>query len=149
MQQTLALPPHPNADPDGFVTVDVDGYPVAQGSMRAMVNRKTGRAFIIHDNGPELRAWRKTVATLAGMKWGGRIVNTGVELELTFYLVRAKSAKRPAPYIKPDADKLVRAVFDALTGVVYDDDCRVTDYVARKRYAPKPGLRLRIRETIE
>lgn len=39
----------------------------------------------------------------------------------------------------PDVDKLLRACFDALSGVVWRDDAQVTDVVGRKRFAvPTP-----------
>jgi hypothetical protein len=39
----------------------------------------------------------------------------------------------------PDVDKLLRACFDALSGVVWKDDAQVTDVVGRKRFAvPTP-----------
>ena len=34
-----------------------------------------------------------------------------------------------------DGDKLLRATADALTGILFVDDGRVTDWIARKRYA--------------
>jgi crossover junction endodeoxyribonuclease RusA len=42
------------------------------------------------------------------------------------------------PSKKPDLSKLVRAIEDALTGVVYDDDARIVMHDITKRYA-EPG----------
>lgn len=38
---------------------------------------------------------------------------------------------------RPDTDKMVRAVCDALTGVTWDDDGRVIWVLASKRYGPE------------
>jgi Holliday junction resolvase RusA-like endonuclease len=40
----------------------------------------------------------------------------------------------------PDLDKLIRAILDALTGVVWRDDGQVVDIVASKVYADTPGV---------
>jgi Holliday junction resolvase RusA-like endonuclease len=44
----------------------------------------------------------------------------------------------------PDLDKLVRAILDSLTGVVWRDDAQVVDIVARKVYAETPGVDIAI-----
>lgn len=44
------------------------------------------------------------------------------------------------PETRPDADKLLRAVGDALTGVVYRDDAQLTTVVVRKRWAKTEGV---------
>jgi len=43
------------------------------------------------------------------------------------------------PHVRPDLDKLTRAVFDALTdGAIWTDDCLVVALLATKRYADTP-----------
>ena len=42
------------------------------------------------------------------------------------------------PATKPDVDKLVRAVLDALTGIVWVDDSQVAILSAEKVYSPTP-----------
>jgi Holliday junction resolvase RusA-like endonuclease len=42
------------------------------------------------------------------------------------------------PVAKPDADKLLRTTWDALTMLVFDDDSRIAETMMRKIYAP-PG----------
>lgn len=61
-----------------------------------------------------------------------------VRLELGFVMPRPKSAPKrstPAAVKRPDLDKLVRAVMDAVTGVVVVDDSQVVHLVATKRIA--------------
>lgn len=43
---------------------------------------------------------------------------------------------------KPDLDKLVRAVQDALTGIIYKDDGQVCRLTANKNYAAHEGVRI-------
>jgi len=48
------------------------------------------------------------------------------------------------PTKKPDADNVVKAIFDAFNGVVWNDDTQVVDMVVRKRYAAVPGVAVKI-----
>jgi Holliday junction resolvase RusA-like endonuclease len=52
-----------------------------------------------------------------------------------FQFPRPKSAKRRGAHtVKPDADKLARAVLDGLTDVAFDDDAQVIGLFVVKRY---------------
>lgn len=48
------------------------------------------------------------------------------------------------PEKKPDNDNVEKAIFDAMSGVVYVDDAQVTDNTTRKRYGPKAFTRIRV-----
>lgn len=75
------------------------------------------------------------------------IFTSAVRVDVTFALRRPKSTiidgvrwnltKEPTPphTKKPDRDKLLRAVGDAMTGIVYVDDSQVIAGDTRKRYA--------------
>ena len=45
---------------------------------------------------------------------------------------------------KPDADNVVKAVFDGMNGVVWRDDVQAVDLVVRKRYGATPGVFVRV-----
>jgi len=60
-------------------------------------------------------------------------------LGCVFYLPAPSRDKRPHPTTKPDLDKLVRAVGDALTGTLWRDDAQVIAATAEKRYADNVG----------
>lgn len=47
---------------------------------------------------------------------------------------------------KPDIDNLVKGLFDALNGVLWEDDNRVVDMKAEKIYGEKPGIKLEVKE---
>ena len=66
-----------------------------------------------------------------------------VMLDVTFVRERPKSLPKrttPAHTKYPDLSKLVRAIEDALTGIVWHDDSQVVETHSRKRYA-EPGER--------
>ena len=53
--------------------------------------------------------------------------------------------KRPLPHVKPDLDKLIRAMNDSLTDArVWGDDGQVTTISARKIYGPTPGAQVSV-----
>lgn len=68
-----------------------------------------------------------------------------IALTCEFFFVKPKSVRRRSlPHVKPDLDKLVRAVNDALESIAFDNDSRVTTIRAIKRYSDKPGVRITI-----
>lgn len=115
----------------------VAGDPVAQGSLNAIGGR------IFHVKSARLNRWRKAIATAAAAE--GIVAFAGpVSIDLQFVLRRPKAhytrggavklSSSPLPVGRPDLDKLVRAVLDALTGTAYSDDAAVTELRARKTY---------------
>jgi len=131
------------------------GIPVGQGSTRAFINRKTGRPIITHEHGGELRNWRQRVANEAGKvrPEGWPMDGVGYQVGLEFYFAKPKSAPKKLilKTTRPDIDKLIRAVLDGLTGVVFDDDAKVVCVHASKGFADgkygdmqTPGVRVSV-----
>lgn len=123
-----------------MIAFTVLGAPVAQGSMKAFVPKGWSRPIITGDNGPAIRSWRQAVVDAVVPLLGGAqpIAGVGVEVEAVFFVPRAKSAPRSdtVPAKKPDVDKLLRALLDALTVAgVWRDDAVVVAARARKAYA--------------
>ena len=116
----------------------VYGKPATAGSKRAFVNRKTMRAIVV-DDAKHGRPWRHAVQAAAMEHCAGKpLWNGPVALGLEFLFERPKGhfgtganagrVKASAPRChttKPDLTKLVRAVEDALTKVVWKDDSLV------------------------
>lgn len=95
---------------------------------------------VITSDNPNLKDWRHLVASAAGRvitKTGWRQPKGAVRLMVVFKLRRPKGLpKRVVHHImKPDLDKLVRAVKDALSKVAYADDGQVVAIKAEKCYA--------------
>lgn len=53
---------------------------------------------------------------------------------------------RLMPTTKPDIDNVVKAVFDAINGVVWRDDVQVVQLRLTKAYARVPGVRVQVSE---
>jgi len=122
---------------DGPVRFVAHGVPKTQGSAKAVIGKRTRKAVLIQDHREELRSWRSVVGFSAVESMRGRDLFDGaVRLTVTFVLIRPKSApkSRVCPEVKPDLDKLLRGIGDALTGVVYTEDSRIVEIRARKIY---------------
>jgi len=117
-----------------WIEFRVDGTPKPQGSKRAFVNPKTKRAIIVDDNKVELRDWRTDVKLMArkAMRDHPMIVQpSAVVLGVAFVMPRPLStpkSRTPPAIKKPDIDKLLRAIMDALSGTVYQDDAQVIGF---------------------
>lgn len=118
--------------------------PEPQGSSRAFVIPGTNRASVTSAN-PKMKPFRSEVTRMARavVAEGDGIEpafaqHVPVKVDMTFCFIRPASAKksRTHPVVKPDIDKLQRAILDALTGVGYADDAQVVDVGARKVYGP-------------
>ena len=117
----------------------IPGECVPQGSKS--VNRKTGHMF--EANG-RLKSWRKEAGIALdqyiGTWFGAWTPYDGpLHVEVIFYMKRGKTVTRELPSVKPDIDKLMRALNDMLTisGLI-KDDARITSYWALKRYDDNP-----------
>lgn len=132
------------------VTLTVLGKPVPQGSKRVFNGR------VVDVNAAELRGWRSEIAAAARDQ---NLIPSPQPYSVTldFFFARpaghfGKKGLRPSapkvPSVRPDLDKLIRSVLDALTGVAFHDDSQVWEITARKHYADHspPGLVLELQE---
>lgn len=120
------------------IRIVVPGVPLPQGSMDAPV-----AGVVIHTKKEALARWRMTVAyaaRAAGVR-GFPVKHKAWRMDATYVFQRPKSVtpeKRPHMVVKPDVDKLERAILDALKGIVWEDDSNVIGGTKLKRYV-SPG----------
>jgi crossover junction endodeoxyribonuclease RusA len=137
----------------------VPGIPAPQGSKRAFV--RNGRAIMTEDN-KKTMPWRDSVAAVAMQNFSGEPLRYSLAVNVTFYFQRpskhfnSKGLLKPRQMFykmsKPDLDKLLRSVGDALTGIVWRDDSQIVVWEAQKRYCntnvkftETPGMWIQIR----
>jgi crossover junction endodeoxyribonuclease RusA len=134
------------------VTFTVPGQPAGQGSK--IRNRYGG----VREASVKTAPWRADVKLRAEQAMGDAAMLTGpVEILADFTLKRPKhhygtgrnagTLKPSAPLwceTSPDADKLARAIGDALTGVVFRDDAQIACWTIWKRYG-NPGATITVR----
>lgn len=131
----------PTGEQRQCVNFSVRGTPRPQGSKRAFRNKHSGKITQV-ESSPEVGAWRDTIALAADKAMLDRAPLEGpVRLTVEFRFQRPASHRgvkglRPsAPRVhhqRPDTSKLVRAVEDALTTIVWRDDSQVAQLVASK-----------------
>lgn len=125
-----------------MTTFTVLGTPKPQGSKRAFVNPRTGRAVLTESAGKPLQDWRTDVQQAALAAHDGEPLDGPVRVTMRFGLARPKShpkTKETWPVTRPDVDKLVRGVLDAITHVCFNDDSQVTELLAFKTWGT-PGV---------
>lgn len=124
------------------IHLTIPGNPVAQGRPRGY---RRGKHIGFYDD-PKSKDWKKTVAVHAQAYLVGRVwelIGTAIKLQIVFRILRPKSVsikKRPEPITRPDLDNLVKAVKDALNGVLWRDDSQIIELEAKKVYDDPPGV---------
>lgn len=131
------------------VAFTVCGVAAPAGSKRALpAGGRPGARPIIVDDSKRSRPWKRDVAKTAAAAMSGRQLLLGaLELHVVIYMPRPKghfgtgrnagAVKTSAPgwpTVKPDVTKLLRAIEDACTGIVWRDDAQVVVQRAEKRY---------------
>lgn len=131
-----------------MLAFDVPGVPAPQGS-------KVRTRWGVREDNPATRPWRNAVTWEATHAMNGAPPYTGpLELHVIFQFPRPKSHFRTGRHAaelkpsapawcatKPDTDKLLRAIGDALTGVVAVDDSQFVKVTALKVYGtPKASV---------
>lgn len=139
-----------------MIEFTVHGIPAPQGSK--VRNRYGG----IREANVNTLPWRAAVADKAAETMAGiPLLEGALVLEVYFHFPRPKShyrtgkhagvLKDTAPMFhatKPDVDKLVRAIGDALTGQVVRDDAQFSGVVATKLYGEKACAHVIVREVM-
>lgn len=130
----------------GPVEFFVPGIPQPQGSKTAYpVN---GRCQVVDKNPTLLKPWRTAVAAAALAARGVERVSFGsdaVVVWVRFGMPRGSSVTREYPSVRPDLDKLLRAVLDGITtSGLYEDDGQVVDLHIKERYSARPGARVKV-----
>ena len=118
----------------------VGGTPAPQGSKNAYV--RGGRAVLVDANA-RLKPWRATVRAAAEeaiADAGWEMLDEPCHVYLGFTMPRPQRPLWDVPAVKPDLDKITRAVFDALTDAgVWRDDSRVVSMEVTKKYEGEDG----------
>lgn len=130
-------------------SVFVAGTPIAKGNLR---RNRWGASY---DATKGLSAWSELVRGTVAAECAGAEPEAGaVALRVTFWLPRPAShfgtgrnrerlreAAPRVPTTRPDVDKLLRAVLDAMKGTVYHDDGQVVSVHVIKSYCERrPGV---------
>jgi Holliday junction resolvase RusA-like endonuclease len=142
------------------IRFEVFGEARPAGSKRAFVNPHTGQAIVTDDSGKKGKTWRADIQAAAREAYDGPLLDGALDILVTFYRARPKSHYRTGknadllkdsapryPTARPDATKLLRAVEDALTGIIWVDDSLIVSQHAFKRFADdgRPKVKVEVR----
>lgn len=127
----------------------VPGQP--QGKGRARIG-KVG-AFARMFTPAKTVAYEGLIAHAAHQAMAGRPLLEGtvsVSMHIDCQIPSSWSAKKRAqalvgsvyPTTKPDADNVIKAIYDGLNGVLWHDDAQVVEGHQLKRYSATPGVRV-------
>ena len=136
----------------------VPGVPKPKGSWRAITSATTGKAFLV-PNDKKSKPWEHVVRYDAMHAWTRPLLQGPTHVGCFFHMPRPKKHYRTGKHAKdlrddapvwhintPDADKLLRCVLDALTGVVIRDDSIIASIQTGKTYQDTPGVRIVVEE---
>lgn len=124
-----------------WVRFTVHGVPAPQGSKTKMpngamveANSKTGRE--------KVKNWRSDVKDAALRAFDGELLDGPLLLVAAFRFQKPASRRKAEVWqsTKPDLSKLVRATEDAMKGIIWTDDARVSAVFTTKTYASSPHL---------
>lgn len=135
------------------VVFTVPGQPVGKGRPRIGKVGNHARMF----TPAKTVSYESTVALAAQQAMAGAPLIHGpasAVLRLTLAIPASWSRKKQEqaragavlPTTKPDADNVVKAIFDAINGVVWRDDSQVVELTLTKVYGSTPGVSVRIEE---
>jgi Holliday junction resolvase RusA-like endonuclease len=87
---------------------------------------------------------RKTAAFETALGWCARLAMRGRPLLEGPLRVDVVATFAHSPTCKPDADNCLKAVCDAMQGIVFRDDAAVVDARILKVQGARPGLRIEV-----
>lgn len=127
------------------IRFSVRGVAAPQGSTRAFVVK--GRAITTNKT-PALTAWRQAIAEEARKVAPPALLEGALNVTCYFAFTAPKSRKKQGMthYQRPDIDKLLRAVLDACTGILWHDDAQVQVLRGQKVYLDPPGVEVVVRQ---
>lgn len=129
----MSLPQSVTSD---LCTFTIEGRCPTKGSTKSFAHPSTGKIVTLPMNA-NLKQWTTDA------RWQARAAKVpmiykpdGVAMYVRVEFVKPKTAKQTTPSVRPDIDKLLRAVLDALTNVAYQDDSQVVSVTTAKVYGP-------------
>lgn len=119
------------------------GNPRPQGRPRFFVR---GRHVGVYDP-KESREYKQNLVAQIVAQNPRYIPEGAICLECEFIFARPKSLpKKIVDHTKkPDIDNCIKALKDALNGIVWKDDSQIISVYARKDYGDVPGIKIKVR----
>jgi Holliday junction resolvase RusA-like endonuclease len=124
-----------------ILKIEVYGEPKPQGSKNGFI--RGGRVVMVEAS-KDLGTWRQTIAyqtriEVEKQNWEKMDKTQTAHVTILFHFVKPPTVKRDRHTVKPDLDKLIRSVLDAITqsNAVWQDDSQVVSLFVAKEYGSK------------
>lgn len=133
------------------ITFHVPGQPIGKGRPRVSARGGFARMYTPEKTADyEALVAHQAQRSMAGKPLYGTAVGVNLFMDCAVPASWSGKKQREAlqglilPGVKPDADNVIKAIFDGMNGVVWRDDALVTDLRVRKRYGATPGVRVEV-----
>lgn len=100
--------------------------------------------------------YKQRLRQLAQTQYTQPALTTALKVDVSFFrpVQKSLSAKERAkrisgehrPVVKSDIDNYIKALFDSLNGVVWQDDKQIVDLIAHKYYSENPRIEIEVIE---
>lgn len=126
------------------LTFVVNSVPVAQPRQRHRVIEMGDKSFVHNytKKSDPVNAFKAAIQLALSMVYKGPVLDQAIGVYITAVFPRPKTMvykTKPMPRIrkktKPDNDNLEKAIWDAMSKLLYRDDCLISDSGFRKRIA--------------
>jgi len=94
------------------------------------------------------RRYEDEIRQLARLNYRGPVLERPLALSVWFYLQQPKKCRWGYPAVRPDLDNYIKAIKDALNGIVWKDDGLIVQLNAGKLYA-EPNTEVGIEVSVE
>lgn len=117
--------------------------------------RMTGRGKFVKPNAQRYLAYKNFLQWQVKQQLKDRCILSGalaVDIWFTMPIPQSWSKRKKSAVIgeyhvkKPDADNLVKGVFDSLNKIAWEDDNQVAKLTAVKVYGESPGIEIYVKE---
>ena len=121
------------------INITIPGEPKPQSRPRSRAVQKAGKwiAMTYQPKGPDMD-YRTRIAQMAASEMVGRQLFDG-PLAMWVLLAVTKPKSKPkykrCPDVKPDIDNYIKAICDALEGIVFRNDSQICQLIVKKLYA--------------
>ena len=132
----------------------IPGEPCAQGRPRFSTAGGFVRAYD-PEKSRNYKAYVKYIASQEAQIQGWQLTDKPIEVSIKAFMTIPKSKPKKfklaaldgalRPTKKPDVDNLFKAVTDALSGIIYDDDKQIVKAEQSKWYSEEPRMEVSIR----
>lgn len=131
----------------------VEGAPVGKG--RPKFARRGN--FVQAYTPTKTKAYEQQIADAARVAMGNKLqttepvqvnLNVFVPIPASWSKLKRQLAQKGVVYptTKPDIDNVTKAVFDAMNGIVFQDDKQIVNQLVTKRYSDNPRVEARVYE---